>query len=72
MKRGPTQWGLILTQALNALTWGSAQVTFSARSGYAAYRGKRWALWVAVPVIDAVFGKDHCENQAIAEGLIDA
>lgn len=72
MKRGPRQWALILTLALNALTFGSARNSFSARTGYAAYRNKRWALWVAVPVIDGIFGADHCENQAIAEGLIDA
>ena len=74
MRRGPTQilhaLGSAATRLLNALLWGDAHQSFSARTGYALYRGKRWAKIVA-PMIDALlFSKNHCTEQAREAGLI--
>lgn len=74
MKRGPTQiahaLGSASTRLLNAFAWGSARQSFSARTGYALYRGKRWAKVVA-PVIDFVLrSHHHCVEQAKEAELV--
>ena len=69
MKRGPHQILIAIDAFVNALFAGSARQTISARAGYGVYRGKFWAK-VLAPMIDALFGKGHCEAQARAEGLI--
>ena len=69
MNRGPHQWLIAWDQVINAILQGDARHTISARTGYAVYRGKRWAKVVA-PIIDAFFGKGHCEAQAKVEGLL--
>lgn len=71
MKRGPHQVGIAIDELINAFLQGDARHTISARTGYAVYRGKRWGKLLA-PMIDAIFGKGHCEAQARAEGLIRA
>lgn len=68
------------TPALAALIWLDKLIdafpflsrrwqTLSARTGYAAYRGKAWGR-VCAKLIDALFGKGHCFGAAVAEGLI--
>lgn len=69
MKRGPLQVLIALDETLNAVFGGSGRQTVSARAGYALTRGKLWAR-LAVPMIDALFGRGHCIRQAEAEGLI--
>ena len=74
MKRGPVQIahaiGTAFTHVLNALLWGDAKVSFSARTGYAAYRGKVWGK-VMAPVINLLlWSRNHCEEQARESGLI--
>lgn len=74
MKRGPAQvthaLGAAFTRTLNAVLWGDAEQSLSARTGYALYRGKRWAKVVA-PLIDGLlFSRNHCTEQAREAGLI--
>lgn len=74
MKRGPTQiahaLGSASTRLLNAFAWGSAKQSFSARTGYALYRGKRWAKIVS-PIINFILqSRDHCIEQAEEADLI--
>lgn len=74
MKRGPVQivsaLGSAFTRTLNAVLWGDANQSLSARTGYALHRGKRWAKIVA-PFIDGVlFSRNHCTEQAREAGLI--
>jgi hypothetical protein len=70
MKRGPWQIVVALDLLLNAILGGSARQTLSARTGYALYRGKRWAR-VAAPIIDGLlFSRNHCTEQAREAGLI--
>lgn len=71
MKRGPSQIALALTQLLNALSWGDATHSLSARCGYALYRQKDWAM-EAAPLIDLIFGAGHCVREAQRERLIPA
>ncbi len=58
----------------NTLLNGREDETISSRVGRAKLAGKRWAK-IAAPVIDAVFGRDHCvsaiewdEIEALMEG----
>lgn len=74
MKRGPVQIGRALgtafTRILNAVLWGDAKQSFSARTGYALHRGKRWAKIMA-PVINLLlWSRNHCSEQAREGGLI--
>ncbi len=70
MKRGPAQIGGAMTRLLNALTWGDGRTSFSARCGYALYRGKSWARLV-VPVVDVLLqSRMHCVEQAQEAGLV--
>jgi len=51
--------------------WGDAKQSFSARTGYALYRGKLWARIMA-PVINLLlWSRNHCTEQAREAGLID-
>lgn len=44
--------------------------TISARTGYAASRGKPWAK-LAQPIINFLMGSStHCHDAAVSEGLI--
>jgi len=46
--------------------------TISARTGYAAFRGKAWGK-LAARLIDALMGSEtHCHDAAVSEGLIPA
>jgi hypothetical protein len=47
----------------NALFGGLPTMTVSTRIGNALVEGKRWAAFAA-PIIDFVFGKDHCLRSA--------
>jgi hypothetical protein len=56
---------------LNTLTGGSYRNTFSARTGYSASIGKKWAMPIekginAIPF----FSNNHCYIEAKSEGLI--
>ena len=48
------------SQFWNAVWGGNRDQSFSSRSYEARLLGKRWGK-VAVPMIDALFGKGHCE-----------
>lgn len=70
MKRGPWQVLRALDRLANAILLGDGDQTLSARSGYAEYRGKRWASY-AVAFIDFITNDPgHCHEAAIREGLI--
>lgn len=47
----------------NALFGGKPDDTISARTGRGLVEGARWAKAIA-PVIDFIFGKNHCINTA--------
>jgi hypothetical protein len=63
--------GASVSVVLNTLTGGSYRNTFSARTGYAASIGKKWAMTIekginAIPF----FSDNHCYLEAKSEGLI--
>jgi hypothetical protein len=51
----------MLTQGLNTLLGGNEDQSFSSRSFEARSVGRPWAR-AAVPLLDLVFGKNHCER----------
>ena len=56
---------------LNTLTGGSYRNTFSARTGAAARHEKKWAVIVEKIInLIPIFSKNHCELEAINEGLL--
>jgi hypothetical protein len=63
-------------EAANALTGGSYRETVSGSvgraAGHTAYGSnppKWWAVHIAQPFINAIFGPDHCAQQAQAEAV---
>jgi hypothetical protein len=66
VKRGPKQILTALSELFNAAAWGDAHQSFSARAWYAKTRGKHWGR-VAVVIVDAIFGKGHCQKAWEAE-----
>ncbi len=52
-----------LDECGNSLFGGDARETISKRTGLALLAGKRWAK-IAAPLIDSVFGFNHCLNAA--------
>ena len=52
---------LAIDQLICGVIWLRPDHTISGEVGYAALNGKRWGL-IAECVIDAVFGKDHCQS----------
>lgn len=63
MKRGPLQIAIALDQLANAILWGSARQTISARAWFAKQAGKTWGR-IAVSLIDRMFGSSHCQRSA--------
>jgi hypothetical protein len=59
----PARMGRALSQLLNVLLNGNEDESFSSRSWKARAKGKAWGK-IAVPLIDAVFGKGHCQAAA--------
>lgn len=55
---------------LNAITGGDARVSFSARTGAAAYRGSKVAKVITALIDALLFSKNHCLEHAREEGLI--
>lgn len=51
----------------NALLGGLPRETVSGTVGRAAAKGSRWAIYLAAPFLDFLFGKRHCAQQAIIE-----
>ena len=58
-----------LDQLGNGVVGGNAHGTLSARTWEAWCKGKRWAR-ILRPVIDAVFGRGHCERACIREAVV--
>jgi hypothetical protein len=54
-------------KALNELGGGRRGMTLSGTVGREANKGKWWAIHIAAPILDFLFGKDHCKNAAINE-----
>ena len=52
---------LALDQLVCGVIWLRPDHTISGEVGYAAYQGKRWGKY-AERVIDALFGKGHCQR----------
>ena len=52
---------LALDQLVCGVIWLRPDHTISGEVGYAAYQGKRWGKY-AERVIDALFGKGHCQH----------
>ena len=52
---------LSLDQLVCGVIWLRPDHTISGEVGYAAYRGKKWG-YRAERVIDALFGKGHCQR----------
>jgi hypothetical protein len=57
----PRRFGTAISQLWNVLLNGNEDDSFSSRSWKAREKGKAWGK-VAVVLIDAVFGKGHCER----------
>lgn len=74
MKRGPVQiasaLGSAFTRVLNTFLWGDAKQSFSARTGYALYRGKLWAKAMAPTINLLLWSRNHCTEQAREAGLV--
>lgn len=58
-----TSMAVAIDECGNALFGGDAQETISQRTGLALIAGKRWAKILA-PLIDSIFGKNHCLENA--------
>ena len=54
----------------NAAFGGSPQETISSRVGKAFNENKEWARLVA-PIIDAIFGKNHCQIAITYQGALE-
>jgi len=59
-----------LSHLLNALTGGSPSNSFSARVGFEAHHGKRWAIRTARLIDGLLWSRNHCHEHAREEGLI--
>lgn len=57
----PRRFGTAVSQFFNVLLNGGEDESISSRAWKARERGKRWGK-VMVPIIDALFGKGHCER----------
>ena len=52
---------LAIDQLICGVIWLRPDHTISGEVGYASYQGKRWGR-IAERVIDALFGKGHCQS----------
>lgn len=59
----PQRMGTAISQLLNVILNGNPDESVSSRAWKARAKGKRWGK-IAVPLIDAVFGKGHCQAAA--------
>lgn len=59
-----------LSHLINAVTGGSARVSWSARLGAEAFYGNRVSAVLAAFIDAALFSRNHCREHAFEEGLI--